>query len=92
MTELRTKASKKLGALKHIQRARLQRGRENDVLNTKRLRDWQRKNDRTRSVLGLSGTFPTFFRGMGIPTTYIEIFLGTKRLKIKPFLQGELNR
>ena len=31
MTELRTKASKKLGALKHIQRARLQRGRENDT-------------------------------------------------------------
>lgn len=66
MTELRTKASKKLGALKHIQRARLQRGRENDTKH-QTTADWQRKNDLTRSILGLSGTFPTFFSRDGNP-------------------------
>ena len=81
MTELRTKASKKLGALKHIQRARLQRGRENDTKHQTAV-DWQRQKRPSAQYWDFLRLFQLLFQGMGIPTTYIEKFLGTKRLKV----------
>ena len=82
MTELRTKASKKLGALKHIQRARLQRGRENDTKHQTTAGLAAQKRHKPAQYWDFLGLFQLYFQGMGIPTTYIWIFSGTRRLNL----------